>query len=193
MPSARLDPEDVVALAFTHTWGEQAPAEPLSHEPWGVVWLREAELQQGCLAQSLEMAGMWLADEHGAGLVRNQVGLVRAIPPKQSPGAPDRSVATPRASWRVAKLSSARTLPSPNQKANVRGPPIGSSAVPTGPGPKSGPSTVTTTRSPAPSASIRVTLGNRPPPAEPSTSATSSRPWQASSGKRPCHTTSAAI
>ena len=107
-------------------------------------------------------------EQHG----RNNHFDLRAGQPRNSTA----QVATSKASWRVAKLSMRTILPSSNDRTNVRGPPAGSSTEPAGSGWKSGPSTVMTTWLPASSASMWVTVGNRPPRAEPSTSRTASSP-----------------
>ena len=72
-------PENVAAVAFAHMWG---------NEPWRAAFARAVAVHpgferpgfnKGIVLKALELAGMWLADQHGTRLVRSQVSLMRAV------------------------------------------------------------------------------------------------------------------
>lgn len=72
-------PENVAAVAFVHMWG---------NEPWRAEFVRALEahhgfertgFHKGIVLKALELAGMSLDDQHGTGLVRSQVSLLRAV------------------------------------------------------------------------------------------------------------------
>ncbi len=75
-------PENVADAAFAHMSG---------NAPWRAAFARALAahpgfegpgFNKGIVLKALELAGMWLADRQGAGLVRSEVSLLRAVVPE---------------------------------------------------------------------------------------------------------------